>query len=145
MEDKKRILIFSDVHHSIDSKKEETEWFSSMEKFLPGKIADFYLRYWDNLTQSCFQKMLEKASRLKPFGYLFDLGDSAPIWRQNGLSATEAIRYVQAIDDFLEGDSVQKKFLWGNHDLGFQSKTAKTVFCPKSPETNCIFLVEPGI
>lgn len=129
MNDVKRILLITDVHYSEKSRKEDAKWYFFMKKFLPGKIADFYLRYWDNLTGRCFRKTLEMASEFKPFDVLLDLGDSTPIWRQEGLISKEAIRVrdkcSQMIDDFCGEDNVHKEFLQGNHDLGFLSKTSK--------------------
>ena len=102
MKNKKRILVFSDVHFSVRTKIGERRWYYPMERMLPGKLANLFLQYWDFETQRCFQKMLDRASRLKPFNFLIDLGDGTPGDSQRGLitekTQQEYLRYRKFID-----------------------------------------------
>lgn len=125
MKRKKRILTFTDAHFSVDTKIEEARWWPPAERILPEKIANKYLQRIDSLTQECFYEMLSQASKLKPFDCIIGFGDGTPGTNQRGIitdkAMKERLRYREIIDEFFP--KTEKRFLWGNHDTGFYSKS----------------------
>lgn len=125
MKEKIEILVFSDVHFSVNTKIEEARWYPPAERILPERIALKYLRRIDGQTQKCFYEMLSRASRLKLFDYIIDLGDGTPGTNQRGIITLKAVKerllYQKIISEFFP--ETKRKFLWGNHDTGFYSKS----------------------
>jgi hypothetical protein len=128
MKEKIGILVFSDVHFSMDTKIEEARWWPPAERILPEKIALKYLRRIDGQTQKCFYEMLKQASALasglKLFDHIIELGDGTPGTNQRGIitqkAAKERLLYQRIISEFFP--KTKRKSLWGNHDTGFYSK-----------------------
>jgi len=133
MEEKIEILVFSDVHYSMDTRIEEARWWPPAERILPEKIALKYLQRIDGQTQKCFYAMLKQASSLASGSKLFDcileLGDGTPGTNQRGIITQKAVEerlfYKKVIDNVFPG--TKKKFLWGNHDTGFYSKSTAII------------------
>lgn len=114
-----KILLVTDAHFSKKSELGEERWFPRIAE----RKGKPYLKYWDNLTQIKFLKVLTSAKLLGPFDYFIDLGDSTPGINQRGLlnqrAIEERLEYQRLIDKSFP--EIPKYYLWGDHDVGYRS------------------------
>jgi len=131
MERKERILIFSDAHFFRGADLKEKQGPLTLKERIALKIV---LSLWpdrESLCQEYFQKMLDRVSELEPFSCLLDLGDATFGSNNQGLVTEQACRERETYNQMIEDNfpEVSKKFLWGNHDVGFRSRLSR-IFDP---------------
>jgi len=132
----KRIIVFADTHLFRDAdnnrkKEEEMQGQLPIGEILFMRLFKVFFEKQEFLARGCFNKMVAMISELElgPFNYLLDLGDATYGSYNQGLVTEEAIQerlaYNQLIKDNFSDRGLKKKFLWGNHDTGFQDKLTK--------------------
>ena len=138
MEEKERILIFADTHLFIvaDRIQKEKEENLPIGERLFLKASDLWFGSEvekERVHLESFQKMAKKIKELEKsgnsFDWLVDLGDATFGSYNQGLVFPEARRerlvYNELIDETFPGKKAKKKFIWGNHDIGFQDSISR--------------------
>ena len=138
MEKKERVLVFADTHLFTEADRIQKE----KEKNLPilerlflktsdrwfGSEAEKDRMHWE-----FFQRMVKKIKELEKsegsFDWLIDLGDATFGSYNQGLISPEArkerLSYNELMDETFPDKRIKKKFVWGNHDVGFQDDISR--------------------
>jgi len=138
LEKKTRVLIFADAHlfTRADRIQKEKEKNLPIGERLFLKISDLWFNSEiekDRMHWRFFQKMAKKIEELEKtknsFDWLVDLGDATFGSYNQGLISLEArkerLAYNELIDKTFQGERKKKKFIWGNHDVGFQDSISR--------------------
>jgi hypothetical protein len=131
-----KIIILSDAHlyrNACEKKKEEERKEGKLPilEMLYMKVFKAFFEKWEGLAGEYFREMINKIYELKlgPFSYFLGLGDTTDGSYNQGLITDEArqerLAYNQLINNSFSDNGLEKKFLWGNHDTGFQDKLTK--------------------
>jgi len=133
LEKKERILIFADTHLFTKANEDQMEKEEKLpigwRLFLKVSNRWFGSEIEKNkMHQESFRKMVKKIKELEKSGNLFDwlidLGDATFGVYCQGLISPEARRerlaYNKLIEEAFPDKKLKKKFVWGNHDVGFQ-------------------------
>lgn len=116
-------LLFSDPHYSVDSKRSEEKWFPPLCNIMTQGMTQKFLRFWDNVTQNAFKRMLQKSVELYGvFDLVIGCGDYTPGVFESGMITNSAIKQYKEFEAVLY-DSVGyalRVLVWGDHDTGYK-------------------------
>jgi len=118
-----RILLFSDPHFSVDSKIEEEKWFPPICSLLSrfsDKMVERFLRFWDNITQKAFVKMLKVSKHYAPYNFVVGLGDYTPGANESGMLTFKTVEQYRKFENILNSfPDIPRLLVWGDHDVGY--------------------------
>ncbi len=117
-----KVLLFSDPHFSVDSKKYEQKWFPPLCDIMPKWMTIKFLKFWDNMTQRAFKKALLSYDGYGPFDLVIGCGDYTPGTNEMGMITDEAVKqYEQFQKSFYTTLGYAPSILvWGDHDVGYK-------------------------
>lgn len=120
-----KILLFSDPHFSINSEKGEEKWFPPVCDFFDkinhsGRLTAKFLRFWDNVTQKAFKKVIKKALNNGPYDLVIGLGDYTPGTNESGMITEKAREQYVLFESSLGRIGAKKLLVWGDHDAGYK-------------------------
>lgn len=126
------ILLFSDSHYSINSLLSEEKWFppvcAVLEKILLGRLAEKFLRFWDQTTQRAFTRMIDLIPFYGPYTNVFGLGDYTPGTNESGMVTGKArmqfFSFIRKLGCRIHCPDI---LVWGDHDAGYRFSAGKII------------------
>lgn len=122
-----RILLFADVHFSVNSEPEDERWFPPQVARMSSQRAKEFLSRWDEKVAEAYKRFLARAREFGPYDLIVSLGDNTPGDNERGMLTEKARKQWDMFRQKLEESflSVGKKFVWGDHDVGYLYKPSR--------------------
>ncbi len=125
----KEYFCFGDAHCAIEKSEVSDERFYPMHVAgLPEEEKEDYLKFFDELTQKAFQKLLEQAQQLqrqKSFDSMIDFGDNiAGGANQEGIKSEKAKRELRKYYELIANalPKIPISFLRSGHVMGYNDQ-----------------------